>query len=538
MPTTRQILLVLALLPAAAGTQAAAPIAEFGPPLRILGCESGPDFNYFRTCVQNALQNRTQTAANDARAAMQNQVDALDTQLTAAETELQNVQSQLNGAMQQLQSPLVQAMSQMEAVELKACLDNQGIDLPQTMSQVMSNPTQFVQGRLTALWQQGMGAAAGMVQTNLQALQPGRRSPSINVLLDRTDALFTELAAQDPVAQCAWNAVAPFRSQARQVVAQIYPTIRDQYNAAISNTIQPLVDQAMMAVLQPMLVQMSAGADAARSTARVTARKAPRDAARIGGKAVRTGARMAAGAVPEDVRQIAMGIAHRYLLDPKQMTRVTASIHELTLALQNDPAGAPQAAENVQRALAPLRRFDEQIALDVAMDTIRFYGHSLIDTKGQEAVTMAFAGVQSAKDVVAEVVTGIVAVFYEPPSVVGEFIAGCVEVVVDNAVQPAAEGAMIRLAHQSFDTAVDQAHRALREQKPPSHYRQNAGPFGPLLAEFPTEGELIALAVPEVGTMRDLLFAYHASVVELGKVATLASHGRTAASTGPAPARR
>lgn len=534
MPTTRHILLMVALLPAAAGTQAAAPIAELGPPLRILGCESGPDFNYFRTCVQNALQNRTQTAANDARAAMQDQVDALDTQLAAAETELQNVQSQLNGAMQQLQSPLVQAMSQMEAVELKACLDNQGINLPQTMSQVMSNPTQFVQGRLMALWQQGMGAAAGMVQTNLQALQPGHRPPSINALLDRTDALFTELAAQDPVAQCAWNAVAPFRNQAKQVVVQIYPTIRDQYNAAISNTIQPLVDQAVMGVLQPMLVQMSAGADAAR----VTAREAPRTAAAAGGRAVRTGARMAAGAVPEDVRQIAMGIAHRYLLDPKQMTRVTASIHELTLALQNDPARAPQAAENVQRALAPLRRFDEQIALDVAMDTIRFYGHSLIDTKGQEAVTMTFAGVQSAKDVVAEVVTGIVAVFYEPPSVVGEFIAGCVEVVVDNAVQPAAEGAMIRLAHQSFDTAVDQAHRALREQKPPSHYLQNAGPFGPLLAEFPTEGELIALAVPEVGTMRDLLFAYHASVAELGKVATLASHGRTAASAKPAPARR
>jgi hypothetical protein len=506
-PFTIAILaVVVASVPS--GTAVAASAVDLGPPLKIFGCVPGPDAPAFKTCVENAVQELVSDAAADAGAAMESQIDTLSGQLAATNEMLEQ-------ATAALQAPLVQALSQGQASELHDCLAEQGVNLPQTMNQVLANPTQFVQGRFNALWQQGMQSAARMIQLSMPAATGSHAAPSVSLLLDRTEEVFDELAGSDPVARCTWTMVAPFRAQAKAMVMQIQPMIRAHYDQMVTDVLQPALDRALLEILEPMVAQFAVvGADAGR-----TLTTGSRQIAVAGGKALRAEVAARASAVPEDVRRIAIGVAHRHLLNSGAMQRVTDGVQQLAGTVTSNPAGAGTALQNLEKHLQSVTTFSDRIALEVGIETMRFYGHALIDTRGQQAVTAGFAGAQAAKDVVIEVITGVVALFWEPAEAIGELVAGCVEVVIDVGVQPPAEMALIAAAHENLDSALDQAHRAMREQKPPSHYLQNAGPFAALLSQFPTEAELITLAVPELAAMRDTLFAYHQSVRNLARAA-------------------
>ncbi len=478
--------LLMGCLQAVAGHAAT---VEAGPPPKLMGCTLGLDFTAFGDCVVGKSNDKIDDAVADA-------TTQLNSQKASLAQQLQNAQAQL-------QRPLVQAMSQLQSDQLMSCLASRGINFPATVASAAANPTQFVQARLASLWQKGMSMSGQLLAPRLTTLRADAPPPTPAELVNLADQMFVQLVAQDPAGQCIAEVLAPFRAQARAMATSLYPAVKGQYDAMIHQTVRPAVNQAMVALLAPTMRQLVGAANAA---------------AQAGGTAVRGAVSAASGAVPEDVQKIALAVTLKYLLDPTRMAQLTSEVNRLATTLQTNPAGAATVAASLDRAATSLSTWNDQIALEVGIATLRFYGHRAIDTHGKDVVSLGFAAASALKDVVAGIITSIVGLSYEPGEAVGKYIATAIEVTLD-AVEPPAQVAMNKTAHEQFDRVVDLAYQALRERRPPSYYLQNAGELGELLKHFPTENELLRIAVPQLETLRLSLFNYHESVGNLARAA-------------------
>ncbi len=463
--------------------------------LSIGGCEikyknALPDFDNLKTCI-NGKMTKIQADAKK----------ATDAALTQA-----------NNLQQQLQKPWVSAMNQIDATQLTKCLASRGINLNQTIQGVAQNPTEFVRVRFTDIWQKGMNAST-LINQELTARKPGTQPPTPAQLVERADQLLAQLAlaTQDPAAQCLWAAVSPFRTQIKALALQLYPTAKNQYDAMIERSVKPAINQAMVKLLQPAMRQLTHAAGAA---------------ARAGGDAARAGASTASMAIPEEVRLMAIAQAQRRLLDPGKMAKLITGVSALASAVQRgNSAASTTALVGLEQSLPPLLTLSDQEAIDVAIESLRFYGHQQIDDKGPRVTDEVYVTINDVTVGIINIVTGVVALWYEPAEVVGEVVTFVVGAAL-NMSAPSVKASLIYGTHQGFDQAMNAAHRAQREGKPPSAYLQSAGPFGELLKNFPTEAELLGLAVPQIAGMSGVLSSYHESVRALSRAAASQSGQR------------
>lgn len=489
----------------------------------------------FFQCVANDTQDRIEDAVDQAN----------------------NTIGELN---EQLQKPVVAALNQLDLQGFTNCLANNNVNLPQAMADIGSNPVAFVENRFTDLWAHGTAQAAILLGPELNRIAAGQPPPSVQQVMTLADSMATSLAETDPVSRCAWQTTIPLRAQARSMALQIYPTLKQQYEAMFNETLRPVFEQALMShLLQPMLAQIASpgsGPVAAqkslspqpmqRTLQRQTIAQpltrsgrsvledtekaiqdhvaAPfHDAARIGGQAARWTAQQSASLVPEEVRLIALARAQVHLIGPQVMGPVTTQLNLLASQVRANPGAAAGALAEYNAAITPLMAWDERFPLDVGIEVARYYGHHIIDTKGRELLNLVTSGGASIKDVIGAVATGIAGAFYEPPSAISEIISGVVQVAVNFLVITALEEAAIHLAHQQYDLAVNQAAIAIGQGQPPSSRMAQAGNMGPLLAHFPNESELMGLAIPELEILRNTLSAYHQAVQNLGDAAVIAA---------------
>jgi hypothetical protein len=481
--------------------------AQIPAPPKVLGCELGPNVAATRSCLEKAIKklNDDVNAAEKAAEAARQTARTAQQATQAAQQAAKAAQEAGAAAQQQLQKPWVAAMTQIDASQITNCLASRGINVGQTMSSVAQNPPSYIRAKFTEIWQKAMMNSA-LVSQQIAARASAGSAPSLQQLMDSAEQSFAAVAAQDPAAQCLWAAYQPYRAQARAIAAQIYPIAKQQFDAMVEQRIKPAVNSATVALMREMNAQIRAAAASVPRTA---------------GDVARASATFSAGFVPEKLRLIAVTEGQRYLLEPGRYARLIAELDALQRAVAiGDASAVSNVLPRVERELATVNALGDQIVVDIAIRALRDVGHEQIDREVPKLLdSHVFLTTDTLQTVIANLVTGIVAFWYHPPNAISEVIAGVI-VIALNAAKPAVKSAIVAAAHTGYDTALDTARRALSEARPPSSYIPSAGPLGELLRDFPTEAELLAIVVPEIGRMRAVLAPYHDTVRALSRAAS------------------
>lgn len=506
-------------------------------PPKVLGCSVPfPLSDSFGQCVLNEGYSQGQAAAATAATALNNTIGELQDDIESLNnkndemlaeflrlnlvnpSQLQNLQLPQLAALvadyysQTVVNPFAAALNLVPMETLNSCLVGKGTSISALLNGAATDPVAFGRDTLVDMWATGIGSVQTLVGDPTQFGSANGRPMNTRRLIRRAESITGRLAAQSPVTACLWSLSGPSRNQIRQVAIQIEPQIREQYQAAIDNVVKPAVDRAMVELLAPMIREFRA-----RSSSAV--RQGRKQAARNGGAAVRGAARLAAAQVPEYARNIALSVAQDYILNSRRMQEIKSEIELLASAVnRGDQSRARTQLANVERQMRALTTFSDKAAVEVAIETMRRYGHALIDANGKEIVDKGFTAVQAVKNLIINVVTGSVSLAWEPASAIGESVSGTIGFLLDVS-QPAMRIAMIALAHSSLDGVMEQAKQAIRSGNAPSDYATQAGPFAPLLREFPTEKELLAYVSPEFERIRKDLFAYHSAVLNLSRAA-------------------
>jgi hypothetical protein len=479
--------------------------AQLPKPPKVLGCELGPNLSATKSCLDKAIKqlNDDVGAAEQAAEAARQATRTAQQATQAAQQAATAAQQAGAAAQQQLQKPWVAAMAQIDASQLTTCLSSRGINVSQTMSSVAKDPASYVRMKFTEIWQKAMTNPA-MVSQQLAAASLSGPPPSVQQVIDNAEQAFAVVAAQDPAAQCLWQVLQPYRAQAKTIAAQIYPIAKQQFDAMVEQQIKPAVDRAVASLMSEMNSQLRAAAASAPRTA---------------GDVARGSAAFTAGYVPDEVRLRAVTEAQRYLLDPARYARVIAEIEALRYAVASSNAALSSVAlQRVERELATVGNLGDQIVVDITIRALRDFGHRQIDKTLPGKLDKVFLTPDILETVIANLITGIVAFWYHPPNAISELIAGYV-VIALSAAKPAVKEAIVAATHASYDVALNVARKALSESRPPSSYIPSAGPLGELLRDFPSEAQLLAIVVPEIGRMQAVLGPYHDSVRALSRAA-------------------
>ncbi|HHJ17214.1 MAG TPA: hypothetical protein ENJ80_11005 [Gammaproteobacteria bacterium] len=522
--TATLVVVILAIGLPVTALHAAAAIFDIGPPPKVLGCIINfANLEAFGSCATREVNDYAQDAVESAseayetqisnlKSAHEAQVDTLEQQIAALQKQLDALQQQAaqTGAKstQALQENALVVMSPVAPLQsnlvpgslpgqLVTCLQDANANAQQVASNIASDPAGFTRTYMNNLWRKTMRASNTILGDINRLSTNANGSPkSVNQMLDDAERIMGRVAAQDPVGICLWAMVAPFRAQAKQIVGQIYPTLKAEYDASVKEVIQPAFERAMGDVLRQIFRKAP---ELAAGTARSTARFA--------GSAL----------VPNHMKEIGFGVSVQFLIDPAKMARLKEDTDRLAAALTGPSSQIPASLAATERSLTAAMQFTDKMAVQVALATMRRYGHAIIDSTGRDMLDSFMAAAYSLKDGVAEVVTGIVALGYEPPSAFSEVIAFMIEEIFNLSAKPLKDQ-IIDVAHAGLDELIDAARQAARDNRPPSDYMNRAaGPFAFLLKDFPTERDLVQYALPQVRQIKDSLFAYHSAVLDLAR---------------------
>ena len=509
------------LLLCSAQTLANTPIFDWGPPPKVMGCGIAGTYSQVTNCLNNKVNKQVNDAVNAARATHQNVIANLNAQHDAAMGQLQNqltqLQSELEAAQQAAQSSGQQmarqvgrqtqratdgingTLQQMSGplLELQTCLARRGVNLEELLLTQGSESVRASQARVQALWRDVFRNARSYPRMQVDPQNP----PNINQMVNQAEAYAGRVANSDPIAGCLWNQTQPLRAQAKQAVITIFPSILAEFNRAVKDVAEPMAQQAMRDLIQPLL------------------RDAVGLAARTGGSVSHAAARQAMSSLPEDVRRQIFGLAHERILNSAEMNALIASLNNHSTNVTR--GDTRRSLAEVRAKIELVRQFTDEEAVLVGVDVLRVLGHEQIDSPdAQAALAHGIGMVLTLGNGVDGVVNAITGTASQPTTAISNFIVFCVEFGL-NAHISVAQWGITQASHVAWEQTMVAARRAMgsRGRAPSRQVRQALGPFGDLLRHFPTEADLIVYTSPQLEMMRRDLLNYHTAVLKLAEIA-------------------
>jgi hypothetical protein len=501
MARIAQVFIVSATLFLASTQSYALTVFDFGPPMVVLDCEiDAIDFNKNINCLNAFTTDLVSATETTIRAESQAAIDSLNGEVTRLNTQI----SQMT---QSLGTPLMQAIADNPINDLNNCLQRQNIDIPNLVAQAAADPVNFTRVHLTRLWQRNMSSASRIIGDPSNFGIVNGRPMTESEMINQAERIMGRIAARDPVGRCIWEASGPFRSRSTQVVEQIYPTIKSQYDAMIDRVVRPAVTKATVEYISPML--------------RWIVEDAPRE--------------IVWSQLPKYVHEVAVAEGQKYLMDSRQMERLSEAIEALAVKVQkNDIAGITQQQSIIDGLIDNMVKFDNKTATIIAINTIRPHGHAYIDTVIKDRInnTVGLA-VDTFIRAIGNTATAIVTIPYEPWQAISEVVDLKVETLIKWAGN-ATKAALIAGVHQTWEQFVNAYALSVRQMCEPNECLLRAGPLGKLLNNAPTEVQLLEFIAPQLAQMKNDLFAYHLAVNKLS-AAILAARNRTISPTQTTP---
>lgn len=237
-----------------------------------------------------------------------------------------------------------------------------------------------------------------------------------------------------------------------------------------------------------------------------------------------SGVQSAAGAVvPDDVQRIALAEFTARTLDPAVLAQVTWQLDALSGRL-NGTSGNTVDLDGIERLVNTVRLSNEALYSEIALATIKFYGHEVIDSAGEILVGYAvgtLGGLEAALD---NVVGAICSVASLPSGVPCNIVKGIVSFLYQLTVIPSLNVVASAAVHAGWEMTADCGAAAVRGGLDPAAAEGCGTTIASALRWFPpTASHAIAFVAPYLDETQAALREYHAAVLEL---ATAAANAR------------
>jgi hypothetical protein len=397
------------------------------------------------------------------------------------------------------------ALSQMNLDSVNTCLSAASSaqrDMVQLTQRFVSNPPAFPPYLITEVWRQMEGNFDIVMEEELAGLRASAANgklPQVDAVLDRSVRALKKLAERDPSARCVYTAMEPYIPAMKQAARVVQQQIADKAMHLLETKVLP-------AILDPVGQQIG----------QVFAQIVQSDAA-------------GASLVPllptqRELDRIIRGVAAEQLIRPTHVRNVAKKVQAMSASL-GDPQQAQAALQALQRVLDKQEIWPEEVAIQVAMEILRFSGHKWVDSDmpgaGAFVANLAVSTMGTAKDTVGNVVEAACGLIPEAGAAVCSIYKEFIEVAY-NYVSPVAMKILIsNTMHGGLDQVINEVAKAYIQKYDPRQARQNLGPLASIVNGFPTREVVIAFSTRDrsVREMQLALFEYHDSVRQFAETA-------------------
>ncbi len=475
----------------------------------IMGCRITPDIRQAADCVNDKVERKIAIEVAKANAMADAQLKSLDRQKDNLERQLAELQKDnpLGAQTAKFQKNLqaLAVLSQMNLDSINACLtaaSSAQRDMVQLTQRFVSNPPAFPPYLMMEVWQQMESNFDLVMQEELAGLRESAANgklPQIDLVLDRSIRALKKLADRDPSAKCVYAAMEPHIPAMKHAARTVQQQIADR-------TMNLLQTKVLPAILDPVGQQMG----------------------QVFGQIMQSD--VTGGALgsllpnQKELDRIIRGVAAEQLIRPTHIRKVAQKVKAMSASLGN-PQQAQVSLQDLQRALDKQEIWPEEVAIQVAMEILRFSGHKWIDSDmpgaGAFTANLAVSTMGTAKDYVGNVTTAACGLIPEAGAAVCAIFKQMIEVGY-NYVSPEAMKIVIsNVMHGSLDQGINEIAKAYIQKYDPRQARQNIGPFASIVNAFPTREVVIGFATRDrsIKEMQLALFDYNDSVRQFAEAA-------------------
>lgn len=464
----------------------------------ILGCRITPDVRQTADCLNNKVEHQVAIEVAKAKAVAETQAKNLERQKDALERQLADLQKM----------PLVGAAAgqlKNELDTINACLaaaSSAQRDVLQLTQRFAANPPAFPPYLMTEVWQQMEANFDVVMQEELAGLRASAlngKLPEVDVVLDRSLRALKKLGDRDPSAKCVYAGLEPHIPAMKQAARGVQQQIADKAMRLLQTKVLP-------AILDPVGQQMG----------QVFGQLMQSDAA--GGSL---------GALLPDQREldrIIRGVAAEQLIRPSHISKVAQKVRAMSASLGN-PQQTQASLQALQRALDKQEIWPEEVAIQVAMEILRFSGHKWIDSDmpgaGAFVANLAVSTISTSKDTVGNVVEAACGLIPEAGAAACSIFKELVEVAYNYVTPEAMKIVISKTMHGALDQGINEIAKAYIQKYDPRQARQNLGPFASIVNAFPTRELVIGFATKDrsIREMQLALFDYNDSVRQFAETA-------------------
>ncbi len=474
-----------------------------------MGCRITPDMNQTTACLNDRVGREIAIETAKARAKVELDLKQLERQRDTLQQQLADMQkaNPLGPLAVKFQKDLqsLAVLGTMNLDSVDACLTAASAaqrDMVHLTQRFASNPPAFPPYIMMEVWRQMETNFDLVMQEELAGLRESARNgklPQVDLVLDRSVRALKKLAERDPSAKCIYAAMEPHIPAMKQLARDVQKQIADKAMNLLQTKVLP-------AILDPVGQQLS----------QVFGQIMQSDA---------TGGSLGS-LLPnqKELDRIIRGVAAEQLIRPGHVRSVAQKVKAMSTALGN-PQQTQATLAALQRALDKQEIWPEEVAIQVAMEILRFSGHKWVDSDmpgaGAFVANLAVSTIGTSKDTVGNVVEAACGLIPEAGAAVCAIFKQLVEVAY-NYVTP--EGMKILISnvmHGALDQLINEIAKAYIQKYDPRQARQQMGAFASIVDAFPTREVVIAFATRDrsIREMQLALFDYNDSVRQFAETA-------------------
>lgn len=475
----------------------------------VLGCRLTPDVRQTTDCLNDRFDRQITLEVAKAKAIAEAQAKNLERQKDNLEKQLTDLQKNnpLGPVAAKFQKDLqaLTLLSQMNLDSINVCLaaaSSAQRDMVQLAQRFVANPPAFPPYLIMEVWQQMEGNFDLVMQEELAGLRESAANgklPQVDIVLDRSVRAMKKLADRDPSAKCVYAAMEPHIPAMKQAARAVQQQIADKAMHLLQTKVLP-------AILDPVGQQMG----------QVFSQIMQSDM---------TGNSLG-GLLPnqKELDRIIRGVAAEQLIRPSHVRNVAKKVQAMSASLGN-PQQAQASLLALQKVLDKQEIWPEEVAIQVAMEILRFSGHKWVDSDmpgaGAFVANLAVSTIGTSKDTVGNVVEAACGLIPEAGAAVCSIFKQLIEVGYNYVTPEAMKIVISNTMHGALDQGINEIAKAYIQKYDPRQARQNMGPFASIVNAFPTREVVIAFATRDrsIRDMQLALFEYNDSVRQFAEAA-------------------
>ncbi|MDP1947332.1 MAG: hypothetical protein Q8L77_07510 [Nitrospirota bacterium] len=475
----------------------------------VLGCRITPDIRQTTDCLNDKVDRQVNLEVAKAQAQLNVQLKALDRQKDSLEQQLANLQKNnplapLAGKFQKDLQALA-ALGQMNLDGVNTCLaaaSSAQRDMVQLTQRFVANPAAFPPYLIMEVWQQMEGNFDIVMQEELVGLRESAANgklPQADIVLDRSVRALKKLAERDPSAKCVYTAMEPHIPAMKQAARGVQQQIADKAMNLLQTKVLP-------AILDPVGQQMGQVFNQIMQsdmTGNSLGSLLPNQ---------------------KELDRIIRGVAAEQLIRPSHVRKVAQKVRAMSASLGN-PQQVQTSLQDLQKVLDKQEIWPEEVAIQVAMEILRFSGHKWVDSDmpgaGAFVANLAVSTIGTTKDTVGNVVESACGLIPEAGAAVCSIFKQLIEVGYNYVTPEAMKIVISNTMHGALDQGINEIAKAYIQKYDPRQARQNMGAFASILNAFPTRELVISFATKDrsIKEMQLALFDYNDSVRQFAEVA-------------------